>query len=66
MISAGGNEVDTCQGDSGGPLFTQVSGKYTQIGITNFGFGCAAGKVGVYAEVNNPSIRGFITNAAAK
>jgi trypsin len=66
MISAGGNGADTCQGDSGGPLFTQVSGKYTQIGITSWGKGCAAGKPGVYAEVNNPSIRNFITNAAAK
>jgi trypsin len=66
MIPADGNGVDTCQGDSGGPLFAQVSGKYTQIGITSWGKGCAAGKPGVYAEVNNPSIRNFITNAAAK
>jgi secreted trypsin-like serine protease len=64
MIPAGGTRVDTCQADSGGPLFAQVSGKYTQIGITSWGFGCAAGKPGVYAEVNKPSIRAFITNAA--
>jgi secreted trypsin-like serine protease len=66
MIAAGGKEVGPCQGDSGGPLFAQVSGKYTQIGITSFGSGCAAGKVGVFAEVNNQSIRDFITKAAAK
>jgi secreted trypsin-like serine protease len=42
-------------------------GKYTQIGITSFGAGCGAkGVPGVYAEVNNPSIRSFITSAASK
>lgn len=68
MIAAGGrkNGRDTCQGDSGGPLFAQVSGKYTQIGITSGGAGCAAASPGVYTEVNNPSIRGFITKYAAK
>ena len=66
MIAAGGKGVDTCQGDSGGPLFAQVSGKYTQIGITSGGSGCAAASPGKYAEVNNPSIRGFITRYAAK
>ena len=68
MIAAGGykNGADTCQGDSGGPLFTQVSGKYTQIGITSGGFGCAAGYAGAYTEVNSPSIRNFITRYAAK
>jgi secreted trypsin-like serine protease len=68
MIAAGGrkNGQDTCQGDSGGPLFTQASGQYTQIGITSGGFGCAAGSPGLYAEVNSPSIRGFITKYAAK
>jgi secreted trypsin-like serine protease len=66
IAAAGKTEVDTCQGDSGGPLFAQVSGKYTQIGITSVGLGCAAGKPGIYTEVNNPSIRDFITKAAAK
>jgi secreted trypsin-like serine protease len=66
MIAAAGKEVDTCQGDSGGPLFTQVSGTYTQIGITSGGFGCAVGKPGIYTEVNNPSIRDFITKPATK
>jgi secreted trypsin-like serine protease len=66
MIPAGGKTVDTCQGDSGGPLFTQVSGQYTQIGIVSWGFGCGAGKPGVYAEVNNSSISDFITKSATK
>jgi secreted trypsin-like serine protease len=66
IAAAGKTEVDTCQGDSGGPMFTQVSGKYTQIGITSVGKGCAAGKPGIYTEVNNPSIRDFITKAATK
>jgi secreted trypsin-like serine protease len=65
MIGAGGKEVDSCQGDSGGPLFTQVSGKYTQIGIVSSGYGCGAGTPGIYTEVNNPSIRDFITTKAA-
>jgi secreted trypsin-like serine protease len=67
MIPAGGkNGVGPCQGDSGGPLFAQVSGTYTQIGITSWGGGCAVGKPAIYTEVNNPSIRDFITNAATK
>jgi len=78
MIAAGGNGKDTCQGDSGGPLFFALapdgggdnggsSGKYTQIGITSFGAGCAYKDFpGVYTEVNNPSIRSFITNVASK
>jgi secreted trypsin-like serine protease len=42
-------------------------GKYTQIGITSTGSGCGAkGVPVVYAEVNNPSIRSFITSAASK
>jgi secreted trypsin-like serine protease len=55
----GGND-DRGKGGSGG--------KYTQIGITSFGAGCGAfkGSPGVYTEVNNPSIRSYITNAASK
>ncbi len=68
MISAGQAGKDSCQGDSGGPLFATVSpGVYTQIGITSFGAGCAApGFPGVYTEVNNPSVRNFITTQAGR
>jgi len=67
MVAAGEKGKDTCQGDSGGPMFTKTSDKYRQIGITSFGYGCAAaGYPGVYTEVNSSSIRGFITNAASK
>lgn len=72
MIAAGGKGKDTCQGDSGSPLFVvrapDGSGsKYTQIGITSFGPGCAYKDFpGAYTEVNNPSIRSFITRAARK
>lgn len=67
MVAAGERGKDTCQGDSGGPMFAVTSGKYRQIGITSFGYGCgAAGYPGVYTEVNSSSIRSFITNAASK
>ena len=67
MVAAGQTGKDSCQGDSGGPMFSKPNGKFTQIGITSWGIGCgASGYPGVYAEVNNPSIRGFITNAASK
>lgn len=52
---------DSCQGDSGGPLFGTVAGRVTQVGIVSYGLGCATpGFPGVYAEVNNDSIRSFI------
>jgi secreted trypsin-like serine protease len=68
MVAAGRTGKDTCQGDSGGPLFTWVPGSgYTQVGITSFGIGCGApGYPGVYAEVNNPTLRSFITYWAAR
>ncbi len=66
-VAAGETGKDTCQGDSGGPLFDRVSGRYTQIGITSWGVGCgAAGYPNVYAEVNSPAIKPFITNAASR
>jgi len=65
MVAAGKGGKDTCQGDSGGPLFD--SGSRTQVGITSIGVGCGRARYpGQYTEVNNPSIRGFITKYAAK
>ncbi len=74
MIVAGGMGKDACQGDSGGPLFVArapnggPSGQYTQIGIASLNTGGCAYKdfSMVYTEVNNPSIRSFITDAASK
>ena len=56
---------DSCQGDSGGPLFGTVDGRVTQVGIVSYGLGCATPAFpGVYGEVNNPSIREFISATA--
>ncbi|WP_109508217.1 S1 family serine peptidase [Nocardioides speluncae] len=54
---------DSCQGDSGGPLFGRLAnGRRVQVGIVSYGLGCAVPLFpGVYAEVNNRSIHGFIT-----
>jgi secreted trypsin-like serine protease len=65
MVAAGKEGKDTCQGDSGGPMWAKTPRGRRQIGITSFGAGCGdKGHPGVYAEVNAPSIRNFITNAA--
>ena len=55
---------DSCQGDSGGPLFGSLAdGRRVQVGIVSYGLGCAAPAFpGVYGEVNNSSIHGFITS----
>lgn len=67
MVAAGKTGKDACQGDSGGPMFANVSGRYTQVGVTSFGIGCgASGYPGVYAEVNAATLRNFITSAATK
>jgi secreted trypsin-like serine protease len=45
---------DSCQGDSGGPLFvTTADGKYQQVGVVSWGFGCGLPDVrGVYARLS--------------
>jgi secreted trypsin-like serine protease len=62
MTCAGAPNIDSCYGDSGGPLFARNGGSPIQVGIVSWGKGCAKPKFpGVYSEVNNPSIRSFIT-----
>lgn len=54
---------DSCQGDSGGPLFWKSGNQRIQIGIVSHGFLCAIpGFPGAYSEVNNASIRSFISS----
>ena len=51
---------DSCQGDSGGPLFQDST--RIQVGIVSYGVGCGLPRFpGVYSEVNNADIRGWIT-----
>lgn len=56
---------DSCNGDSGGPLFATVSGARIQIGIVSYGTSCGVPRFpGVYSEVNNTSIRSWISTTA--
>lgn len=68
MVCAGAPNIDSCYGDSGGPLFDNKNpSARVQVGIVSWGKGCAKRKFpGVYSEVNNSSIRSWITaNAGA-
>lgn len=69
MVAAGREDKGTCYGDSGGPLFEKVGRHYYQVGIVSFIFGenCEIdGNIAGYTEVNNPGIRSFILDRAAK
>jgi trypsin len=56
---------DSCQGDSGGPLFATKAGRKVQVGIVSYGESCALPKFpGVYSEVNNSQIRGWIKSVS--
>jgi trypsin len=64
-VCAGDLLTDSCNGDSGGPLWGLKAGVKVQIGIVSYGTSCAVPDFpGVYSEVNNPSIRSFITSFA--
>merc|ERR1711983_609548 len=54
MFCAGHEQgkMDACLGDSGGPLIIHYNGRWTLIGITSAGFGCAVDKQpGIYHKI---------------
>lgn len=64
-VCAGAFLTDSCNGDSGGPLWAVKDGVDIQIGVVSYGTSCAVPETpGIYSEVNNLSIRTFITNTA--
>lgn len=54
QVCAGNGQIDTCTGDSGGPIQSEIDGRWTILGITSFGVGCAREEFpGVYTRVDN-------------
>ncbi|KAH7945331.1 hypothetical protein HPB49_009666 [Dermacentor silvarum] len=55
MMCAGYKEGrrDACVGDSGGPMMLNLNGRWTLVGITSAGFGCAQSfQPGIYHQVS--------------
>ena len=62
QLCAGDYLKDSCHGDSGGPLFAERPTGPVQIGIVSYGIGCGVPELpGVYTEVNERTIRNWIT-----